>query len=1026
MKLTPFAQELLSKRYVARDAEGNALETPEQVFERVADCVASAEDESVRPLWREKFLTMMTDNKFMPNSPTLMNANRPLGQLSACFVLPVEDSMEGIFEAVKQAAVIHKSGGGTGFSFSRLRGKHSFVASTGGTASGPLSFMQVFNVATDTVKQGGKRRGANMGVLRVDHPDIMDFIVCKADGESFTNFNLSIGITDAFMAALEGNTPFSDLAAEDGHLYYLIDPHTGMKTDSKDAREVFKAIVHNAWSLGDPGLIFIDRVNSQQPDVGTPIEATNPCVTGDTPVYFAPADWDGRNYGSGKWEPIQNLVGKDICVWNGECWSKVTPFKQAEAQTTSTVEFSNGGFVSATADHRWPIMSDPNYVWNPGDSLDVCRVWKTTAELKPGMVLVPWFRPMVPDEDSAQFWHPIRVFVDSINLDPGTHDVYCLTEPRRHCFVAGMVITGNCGEQPLLPYESCNLGSINLSAFHAGGKNIDLQGLKETVYTAVRFLDNVITVNKYPLDEIGETTRKYRKIGLGVMGWADLLIKLGIPYGSPESFEVAKRVMQFINCEALVSSTILAATRGAFPAWEEIRDEMSKHYTEEPIRNMMRTTIAPTGTISMIAGVSSGIEPIFSYAYVRKIVGMDDQLMVSAPLAEILAKHSEEDAKRIVDYICETGDAMHCPYLDEKYRGLLVSARDLTPEQHIKMQAAFQQHTDNAISKTINMDNSATEADVEEAYMQAWSTGCKGITIYRDGSRGSQVLNIGKTASGAVVPVYSCNHSTVDIDSYEKMLKHSDIKSDNALEQAWAVVMQLWQRVGNNSRTWPEGTVHDKFLVLLNEYPEFEPVLYMFNEDAGIKDANVLLAWVDGNRNVKPEFMVPRKRSKSLWGRTTCMNTGCGKLYVTINADDQGICEIFTSTGKGGGCPSQSEASARLASIALRAGISVEEIVSQLRGIRCPSALKRADSECTSCPDAIAKLLLGFQAERHGKVVAPEVVDHKNITSAFEAASISQEVGGIPETDICPECGTQLSHQGGCLNCLNCGWSKCN
>ena len=905
MKLSPLATELLEKRYVAKDETGKALETAQDVFKRVAEVISRVEPMDER-FWCRKFLALMETGRFLPNSPTLMNAGRPLGQLSACFVLPIEDSMEGIFDAVKNTAVIHKSGGGTGFSFSRLRSKNAVVASTGGTASGPVSFMRVFDAATDTVKQGGKRRGANMGVLRVDHPDIMEFISCKSSGDKFSNFNISVGLTDKFMAALEDK---NDEVVGQPSKYALRDPHTGCVTEYLVASEVFEQIVHNAWKNGDPGILFIDRVNNTQPNVGQPIEATNPCVTGDTLILAAPADWDGSNRAGGDWISISPLVGKEICVWNGVCWSKVRPFSIDTLQKVYTVEFKSGYCITCTADHMWWMLdSDSN------------EIHINTLALEPGMRTIAWSAP-------GNQWDMSFDIVKSIKPLGKKQYVYCLTEPREHAFLANHVLTGNCGEQPLLPYESCNLGSINLAAF-CKDRQVDYSTLAETVYTAVRFLDDVIDANRYPLDVIRDTTLKYRKIGLGVMGWADMLIKLGVVYGSPESLDLASKIMRFINKTALDASIKLAAERGAFPAYEAVADEIRKFYTDKPVRNMTRTTIAPTGTISMIAGVSSGIEPIFSYAYIRKIVGMDDQLIIAAPLAEILTKYPKDTHTAIIDHICQTGNALTCPHLLEEDRMLLVSARDVTPENHVKMQAAFQQEVDNAISKTINLPHDATESDVKNIYMQAWHSGCKGITIYRDGSRDSQVLNIGTT------------------------------KDSNKPAQS---------------------TVAESAKLL------------------------------------------PRKRAKSLWGVTTCMRTGCGKLYVTINADDQGICEIFTSTGKGGGCASQSEAAARLASIGLRAGIPVEEIVSQLRGIRCPSAIKRKDSECTSCPDAIAKLLMDFHKKLHTRSLHALVEGHvsDNHVEPVYTSSVSHN-------EICPECGSELSHQGGCVTCLNCTWSKCN
>ena len=576
-QLKPNTEVVLQKRYLRKSLDGKLSETPRDLFWRVASAIAAEEGKYERSsrepeaLARD-FYDLMTGWKFLPNSPTLMNAGTDLGQLSACFVLPVGDSIEEIFDAVKYAAMIHKSGGGTGFSCSRLRPKESRVGSTGGVASGPVSFLRIFNTATEQIKQGGTRRGANMGILRVDHPDILDFIRAKEKEGEFNNFNLSVGLTEAFMQAVE----------KDEH-YDLRAPNTGEVVDRLRARDVFDLLVKKAWQSGDPGIVFLDRINRDNPtpDQGE-IESTNPC-----------------------------------------------------------------------------------------------------------------------------------------------------------------------GEQPLLPFEACNLGSINLACFYLPGHNddadpardgIDWAELRRVVHLSVRFLDNVIDASLFPLPRIAETVRKNRKIGLGVMGFADLLFELGVPYNSREGIALAERVMGFVQEEGHKASAELAKERGPFPAYPASTYAKAK---KGPYRNATVTTIAPTGTLSIIAGCSSGVEPLFALCFTRNILD-GERLVEVNPYFEAALAATGLASHELMDSVVAKGSIQDMDFLPAKLRKVFVTAMDIEPVWHLRMQAAFQRHTDNAVSKTVNLSNTATEQDIFDIYWLAYKEGCKGVTVYRDGCKSIQVLATGE------------------------------------------------------------------------------------------------------------------------------------------------------------------------------------------------------------------------------------------------------------------------------------------
>ena len=563
--LTQNARILLERRYLKRNARGEIVETPENLFRRVARAVASADrlfDPSVSTeAVEEAFFEMMARLDFLPNSPTLMNAGRSLGQLSACFVLPINDSIRSIFTSLKQAAMIHQSGGGTGFSFSRLRPKNDLVRSTHGRASGPVSFMEVFDCATEAIKQGGMRRGANMGVLRFDHPDILEFIAAKKSPGRLRNFNISVAVSDAFLEAVQT-----------GDFFETVNPRTRKSVERLKARDIFNALVQAAWETGDPGLLFLDRVNRDNP---TPqlgqIESTNPC-----------------------------------------------------------------------------------------------------------------------------------------------------------------------GEQPLLPYESCNLGSLNLSHFVRSGR-VDFERLRRNVHTAVHFLDNVIEINRFPLPQIKKMTRGNRKIGLGVMGFADLLLLLGIPYDSEEAIAQAEEIMHFIQEEAFRKSQELAQARGAFPNFQ---GSVYAQRGTGPVRNATRTTIAPTGSISILAGTSSGIEPLFAPIFERHVLD-GEALLEIHPIFEKIAKKEGFYKADVLTRIARYGSLAKIPEISSRTKRLFRTAREIAPEWHVRIQAAFQRHTDNAVSKTINFPYETPPETIAKAFLLAHQLGCKGMTVYRDRSKPEQVLTTG-------------------------------------------------------------------------------------------------------------------------------------------------------------------------------------------------------------------------------------------------------------------------------------------
>ena len=730
--LTDNALQVLRARYLVRE-HGSVVETPDQLFRRVATHIAAVEarhgaSAAAIAETAATFERMMSSLDFLPNSPTLMNAGRPLGQLAACFVVPVEDSTTGVFEAVRWAAEIQKTGGGTGFSFSRLRPAGDLVTSTGGTASGPVSLMQVFDVATEAIKQGGTRRGANMGMLRVDHPDILEFIAIKLDPQRMRNFNLSVAATDAFMAAVKAGTN-----------YELVNPRTGEVDGALDARRVFDAIANAAWSVGDPGLVFIDRVNDLQPTPGSgPIEATNPCVTGDTLVWV-----EGRGP-----VPIASLVDSTprIATWDGDelVYRVATRVWQTGTRPVYRL-VADGIALQLTADHRVATARGDVAAseLRTGDRL---RVVSRAAVLAcDGGRRVHEFSGWLADRgaNGDSEWATVTAFERC-----GEVDVFDLTEPTTNHFFANGMLVHNCGEQPLLPFESCTLGSIDIGRFVAGG-DLDWARFKTAIHDSVRFLDDVIDANKYPLVEIERATKATRKIGLGIMGWADALVLLDLAYDSDAALDLAHRVAKFLEDESLAASERLAPERGPFPAWLGSRWERDGH---RPLRNATTTTIAPTGTISIIAGCSSGIEPLYALAYRRNVLDGAELVEIN-PAFQRMASERGIATPELFAAVAEHGGVRGNTSVPVDLQMRFPTAHEVPVAMHVRMQAAFQKYVHAAVSKTINLPNRATAADVKAAYQLAYELGCKGITVYRDGSRDGQVLVTGqRTVSAPAMP----------------------------------------------------------------------------------------------------------------------------------------------------------------------------------------------------------------------------------------------------------------------------------
>ena len=1216
--ITQNAQKVLDRRYLAKDREGNILEDNDGMFRRVAHNLAQADlnygatPEEVQAT-EDKFFNAMRRLETIPNSPTLMNAGRELQQLSACFVLPVDDTIEGIFESVKQTALIHKSGGGTGFSFSRLRPSGDMVGTTGGVASGPVSFIRAFDTATDVVKQGGTRRGANMAILRVDHPDILEFIRSKEDGVNLSNFNISVAINHNFMEKAHNNQD-----------YQLMNPHSGKVAGTLNAKEVFEEIVRMAWETGDPGIVFLDRINRDNPNpqLGE-IESTNPCFAGSVrlatdrglltfqelhrrqmeiqvptdnrvmdflqfasstnqqtavktqtgitvrdavPVFKTRTNWplfqlttkhgykvtateDHKFYTNKGLRQLGELEpGDTILIQSGQgIWSKepslptFTPTSKLKARVergiaklptewSSTLGqilgwiLADGWLASETPQSRnvpnhtvgltfgteqkkllapgfqakieeWLGMKGnasernqtlalqyksafyyflqslgfreakadekevPESIWAaPRDAVigflsamftadgtvnisshgNSCSIRLSSSSkrllqqvqlmlLNEGIVSKIYHRrdagkTLLPDSkrELAEYNHksqyeividgqsrntflknigfltpnhqnkalewgenhptthqePFTDTVESITYE-ATEDVYCTTEGVTHSVIANGFVTAQCGEQPLLPNESCNLASINLVRMlrhDRGYPEIDWEALSNTVSTTVHMLDNVIDMNNYPLAAIEEMSRKTRRIGVGVMGFSDVLIQMGIPYDSEQALEMAGDIMKFIQEKTHESSGMLTEVRGNFPAWEE--SIYGPNGENKPMRNSAPVTIAPTGTISIIAGASSGIEPLFALSYVRDV--MDHTRLVEVnPYLEAVARHEGFYSEELMEQLAQTG-TLRKANVPDWVKQVFQTSQDISPTAHVKMQAVFQRYTDNSVSKTINFAHDATIEDVRKAYLTAYNTGCKGVTVYRDGSKAEQVLSTGQT----------------------------------------------------------QGSINGKA-------PMDSTLAHM-----------------------KRETM---ERPGEVYGVTERLRTGHGNMYVTLNFDEDGHpFELFSNLGKAGGCDSaQLEAISRLISLAMRSNIDVTEIIHNLKGITCCPSWDNG-TNILSAPDALAisldrhlkdghfwgkttrfQLQAAQAAERGAQAAeraaqAPSLIadsgptDEANptVTTNPETKTIPTEDNqerelyrrGLETAPKCPDCNTRVIFREGCMSCPDpgCGWNKCD
>ncbi len=1067
INVTENSELVLKKRYVLKDRDGNYAETLHEMFWRVASFIARAEFEhgGDAQAWAERFYDLLTDMRFLPNSPTFTGANTPLGNLSACYVLPIADDMgahaDGIFQTLRNATLIQQTGGGNGFSFSRLRPKGARVRSSNGFASGPIGFLKAYDEAFGIVNQGGVRRGANMGVLRVDHPDIREFIQCKESEHAVTNFNISVALTDTFMQAVKDDTDFN-----------LINPDDGEVWETVRARDLFDMIIKYAHNNGEPGALFIDAANrgNPVPHLGE-YEATNPCVTGDTRIY--------TDKGMVRAEDLFNVETDIEAVIDGrfgleETTTPATRVFKTGVKPVYRLQTKEGYFVRATADHR--IMTPRGWVelgdLQPGDKLHILNrkggfgaygseeegrifaeraratanstvggvvvqtqitaeaVFQANKDMQRGYLESLFESHLAIGDTLTTSALPLLQEVQMLLLNLGltsvidramnrltitaqdavaevetiTHEgdeaVYDLTEPLTHSFIGNSIVVHNCGEQWLLPYESCNLGSINLSLHVVDGK-VDWDALATTIEESTRFLDNVVTMNRYvdAVPQLAEAARRARRVGLGIMGLADMMMKLGIRYGHEDGQEFAGQVMEFIRYHAMRVSTQLAEERGPFPRikgsiydaddlkwtapkpqfpytrdfnrpqldWSEIETRIRTH----GIRNATQVTVAPTGTRATVAGCEGyGCEPVFALAYTRYVVDTEHPdhekiaLQYTSPLFEDglrAAGYTDEEIQEISRRVGDEGNCQSLDDLPESIRHTFVVSSDITPEEHVRMQAALQPFVDSSISKTINMPATATPEDVETAYMLSWELGCKGLTVYVTGSRSEVVLETKAT----------------------KNKKDGVAPAETTAE--------------------PMETV------------------FMFHEEK-------------------------EPRPAELVGRTYRTVSPAGTAYITVN--DSGKYEaqpfeVFINTSKAGSeIAAISESMGRLISLILRLKSPVsprdrlKAVVRQLNGIGAGRQMGFGPNRIASFPDAISQTLDRYLhqleeqlAEQHGIITNGNGNGTGHAENALQMPlelKVEQSSNNTAIGDICPECGAAtLLKEEGCVSCHSCGYAEC-
>jgi len=859
--LSEAGQKVFDARYAARDDNGEIIETFEQAVYRLAKAAASAEKEN-QSHWEEKFADIIGNLLFIPSTPVWANVGKPdrPWQPAACFVLSMEDSLESMYETLKQTALVFKSGGGVGYNFSSIRPRGSLVRSTKGQASGVVELIKLYDASSNMVMQGGVRRGASMGILNIDHPEIEDFVRAKLDG-GLTNFNLSVGVTGAFMEALENGSEWPLVFG--GRVHKVV-----------QAKELWDMIVGAAHACGDPGLIFLDRLQESNPVPGRFINATNPCVTGDTLIatsegYFKVEELVGRQF-----EALVNGVPHK---------TGVDGFFKTGTKPVIMLKTADGREVRLTADH--PVLGESG--------------WVPAGRLKPGD------RVVMHDHRSGKgSCSAVRSLEDG-----GLEEVYDVQVPGANAFDGNGFYLHNCGEQPLSPGESCLLGSINLAKMIAEDGSLNRGLLEKTVKLAVRFLDNLIDIAEYPLPAIAEATRAARKIGLGFTGLADALIKAGLPYDSEEGRKFAAGIARLMQEAAHAASRDLAAEKGCFPLWEQ-----SVFYPAEKRRNAACITIAPTGSVTTLAGCEGyGVEPIFAIAY-KKSTNVAGDFEVFSPLFLEACRKSGVPAE-VLSEVARLGTCQNVRGVPEEIARVFKGAQDISPEDHILMQAEVQKYVDNAVSKTINLPEHAAVEDIDRCYRMACSLNLKGITVFRDG----------------------CKKGTVTVGRKED----------------------------------------------------------------------------DGERpSLRRGEILPRPVSAH--GVTHRLDSGCGKIYLTVNyqPDSGEILETFITTGSDGGCLIYTEATSRLISLAIRGGIDVEQIIEQLMSTHsCPSYIAARSrgkklSPGKSCASAIALKLAEVQRDLNGGASRPE--------SGTGNAAAS-----------CPECGQVLARAEGCLVCRGCGYSKC-